>query len=240
MRFTQALLIAALSLTFGCSTSSDVELEHFKLDSVELERGLTGRFAMMLPAGPCVVLRRPPVANNLVDIAEILAGDPEDPEDDGEVHREATDSYWRRMTPSHETSLSTFNCCTYAVGDVVRLSVNDWLEPKADSNTFFKVPIEIVLDSYFRMVTTRPSPIDWNTLQRDKTLLDGDVVCFVNQQGQPNFIHVGRILKQDARNWMVSKLGNGPVVRATLQSTANAYLGEFTDVRIYRKNGVVQ
>ena len=236
------LLLALVAASIGCSNWSEAErasspeLERFKLESIYLDCGLAGRYAIFLPAGECVVYRHPPSAAELPDLTPVFVGDPSDDTDNGELYTEDPTSYWGQKMQWDDESQSTFNCCTYAVADVVGLSVNDWVEPRANSSTGFQIPIEVILNSYYELVSVETIPVNWSGLQQDKALHEGDVVCYVDNRASTVFAHVGRISKKNNANWMVSKLGLGPVVRATMQVTASGYSDQFSEVRIYRKN----
>ena len=78
--------------------------------------------------------------------------------------------------------------------------------------------------------------VDWNHLETDGTLRDEDVVAFsIAQNGKTEFVHFGKIIQQDGRNRLISKLGLGPIVIGSLENTAAEYEGQFSELQIYRK-----
>jgi hypothetical protein len=104
-------------------------------------------------------------------------------------------------------------------------------------STDYTVPMQVLLDSYFQPIRRVPvADVDWDALESDSSFTDGDVFCFVYSRGtHQEFTHVGKILPKQGKNWLVSKLGRGPVVRTTLQSMADFFEGEFEEIQVYRR-----
>ncbi|HSG72873.1 MAG TPA: hypothetical protein VLA12_20840 [Planctomycetaceae bacterium] len=218
------------------------------ITSLRMDRGLTARSVIDCPTGECIVLHYPvkfvsqpgEIEQFFQDLRNLISASPEGGEDDGEVLHDDWD-HW-----SHDQRLgggqATFNCCTYAVADVAGLTKSDWISPNPIDATDFTIPMKVLLDSFYRSVHIESlNQIDWNTLERDPRIKDGDVFCYVRLgvQGESigqiqEFTHVGKILRRDDRHWLVSKLGMGPVVRSGLGATGKLFHGEFDQIRVYR------
>ena len=195
-------------------------------------RGLVGRSVLECPAGECIILhypRRLPTEEEVSTYTNTLsvrqgdlaagAGSPWNTED------------------SFGGVGGTFNCCTFAVGELLGLSTADWLAPNATGDTNYTVPMRIVLESYFEPIRSYKGPdIDWESIEGDKELRDDDVLCFVNMADSgEEYAHVGRIRKRSVVNLLISKLGIGPNVESPMRATAMDFRGQFRDVRIYRR-----
>jgi hypothetical protein len=162
----------------------------------------------------------------------VAEGDPATEEDDGAF-------FFDEKSPwvSIYYTQCTFNCCSFVVGDVVGLTVRDWIAPAPSGDTDGTVPMRVLLDSYFREVRVYKEPIaDWRSIHQDATLQQDDVLCYVKTSGPtPEVIHAGRIWRINGVNWLVSKMGTGPIVRATIQSTGALFPGAFDEIQVYRR-----
>lgn len=66
--------------------------------------------------------------------------------------------------------------------------------------------------------------IDWGALEASDQLHSGDIVEFSIGSGpHATILHMGRILKTDAGNVLLSKFGRGPIVQSTLEAAGNLY-----------------
>lgn len=130
---------------------------------------------------------------------------------------------------------TTFNCATFALGDIVGLGPNDWIEPLARSDTLYTVPAQVILDSYCQLIAEySTASADWQQLARDDGLLDGDILCFAFETaGTQSYVHMGKIRKVLGRNLLVSKLGVGPIAEMSLQLCAENY--SYDSVKIFRR-----
>ena len=230
-RNVRAIVFVALVLILaGCGNRPPNELVRRKLDPVRTHRGLVGRSALECPAGDCILLHYP---RRLASQAQQAMYDQLETTRTGELF---VDDESRWTTHDGGVPLDTFNCCTFAVGDWLGLSTADWVAPNRTSDTEGTVPMQVVLDSYFKLVREYDhSDLDWQLIEQDAGLENDDVFCFVStRQGVVEFTHVGRISKVGAQNWLISKLGNGPIVRAPIQATGADFRGQFDGVQVYR------
>jgi hypothetical protein len=144
-------------------------------------------------------------------------------------------SGWR-TDPNRPEEDTTFNCATFAIGDVIGLSRSDFLTPQAVSFTNMQNPAHVLLQEFFYCLATYPlAEIKWHELDRLETLSDNDVVVFATHGSSEEYVHLGRIAKWQGRNRMLSKMGRGPIVRGTIERTAQAYEGRFDEIQIYRR-----
>lgn len=215
------------------------ERQRIRLDSVagDLDVGLVGRSLMLLPAGECVIFSYAPTAVNddYPQLQQFLESGR------GKKHQDPPGTYWgdRQL---HPQTLSTFNCATYAVGEEIGLTERDWLSTDPTGASFYSVPLEVVLNSYYRPVVTVDGP-DADRGEGISQLLSAaqskDVVCFYEAtDATPLIVHVGKIQATDGQLWVISKLGNGPIVRASLKDTIEFYRheGAVHQLKLYRKH----
>jgi hypothetical protein len=235
------LLVVILPSLSGCEENvgivlqPDTTLERRIIDSVGSEQGLTGRSILACPAGDCIVFHYPIKNVSQEDLAVILEGDPDSEKDNVELFYDENNNWTRRA--NYVDIQSTFNCCTFAFGDVAGLTTSDWIAPNPSGETENTVPMQIILDSFFQLVRVYKGPItNWEIIHEDKLQRENDVICYVPTRYEPPaFLHVGKISKKNDRNWLISKLGAGPIVRATIETMANYYHNEFDEIRVYRK-----
>ena len=114
------------------------------------------------------------------------------------------------------------------------LTINDWIKPTADGDTYYTVPMQVILDSYFDRIMIHRRPIrDWEAIATDTRLQANDVVCFVDTGNTlPAFAHAGKVSKKDGRTcWSAS---SGPIIRSTIKAMAVEYSKTFDQIWIYR------
>lgn len=192
--------------------------------------GISGRTMFRFRDGECIVIR-PPVA--FVSEEEQRRYRGTDEETELVRHALPPGSRWR-TNPNHPEEQSSFNCATFAIGEVVGLSRLDFLEPRAVSYTNMQNPAHVLLQEFFSCVGTYPVA-EVNQLDELESINDNDVVVFASHGIETEYIHLGKIAKANGSNWMVSKMGRGPIVRGTIQRTAQTYEGRFDEIRIYRR-----
>ncbi len=238
------LVVAASSL--GCDHRSTGEWslpidvpevigERRRIEPIRTHLGLTGRSVLACPAGYCVILHYPPAPVDIEDLTDVLEGDPASDEDNGELYYDPN-SRWCTAAAMGEAR-NTFNCCTFAVGDVAGLTPEDWIVPIPSGDAFNTLPMDVILNSYYQRVQAIEGPrINWQAIERDDSLQTDDVLCYVRTTDQyVCYTHVGKIWKQDGRNWLISKFGAGPIIRATVEATGQGFSGEFDKIWIYRQ-----
>jgi hypothetical protein len=208
--------------------------ERYPLEPIITHVGLTGRSVLACTAGYCVILHYPPAPVEIEDLTSVLEDDPHSDQDNGEVYDDPRSPWCSpNVVPS---ALNTFNCCTFAVGDVVGLTPRDWIRPIPSGDTYFTAPMEVLLDSFFRRVKIYPAPkSDWSRIENDSDLQEDDVICFVAVGREyTTYTHVGKIFKRLDKNWIISKFGAGPILRTTLRATAAKFSDQFDQVWVYR------
>jgi hypothetical protein len=251
-QFTIGILVAVV-LVPGCG---DVGIAHrpggperYHIAPVPTQSGLAGRSVVECPAGPCIVLHFPPYEMNPQEsremeefVARMLIGDPSTTADDGELFRDEQHR-WCAETDG-EVMQSTFNCCTFAVGDVVGLTADDWIMPLECGQADGTFPMQVVLDSYFELAhqyRVDGRPFDWARIESDAELQQDDVLCFVQTLltggTSTRIVHAGRIWKHKGRNWIASKIGAGPILMTPIETLAREFGGQFDVVRIHRPKG---
>ncbi len=116
------------------------------------------------------------------------------------------------------------------------LTPDDWIAPIANGDTYFTVPMQVILDSYFDRITVYKRPIhDWSVIERDGRLQPQDVICCVDTTTPLiAFVHAGRICKKGDKNWVLSKFGAGPIIKTNIQVVASNYSDMFNEIWVFR------
>ena len=132
------------------------------------------------------------------------------------------------------TDATTFNCVTFAFADTLGLTAFDWIEPFPKDATYFTNPTQVALDSYFEIVLENDlETLNWESLENDLSLKEGDVIRFSKKSGSALVtLHMGRIYRNNQENWMLSKLGVGPIVCSPLRFGADSF--QCVHIAIYR------
>ena len=235
-------------LISGCGSSGTDIPERYSIESMQGDFGLVGRSVIKCPAGDCILVHFPPevaefkslndgmTEGHTVDatVKSILRLDDADSENDGEIM--IPDARWGGAE-ADQVSFDTFNCCAFAVGDLLDLREGDWLNPAPRNTTNQTRPFQIVLDSYFREVLRASVyEIDWASLESSTAIHEGDLVCFSStMKDLLEVVHVGVVQKRNGKNWLVSKIGLGPIVRGTMSATGKAYLLGWDVLVVYRQ-----
>lgn len=235
-----ATLLAAVSLPFCNAVTLRAKTIHprLRLSSAPHTSGVTGRSLLTLPAGQMVVLHVPPNEEHSEPNAPVLVGDPADTDDDGEIVEFSQVQSYR--TPEERTvHLTAYNCAAFAFADLPGFRLDDWIEPVASEATFYLVPAEIVLNSYFDQTGEIAIPIGDIEPPADLKTADcriGDVIAFVAQVGeQTEYVHFGKVEIRDGIMLVVSKVGKGPIIRARLRNYLAEYQGQVNSLRFYRR-----
>jgi hypothetical protein len=240
-----AVLILLATVSTGCGPATDLagppssgaeQVERYWLESVRTAKGITGRSVLPCRAGDCILLHYPTLGpEELKSLSDYHETSAVSAVHGGELYLDPDDPWC--AAAAKEFVRDSFNCCTYAVGDVAGLTPGDWLEPAPIGETCYTVPMQVILDSYFCCLRVYPGPaFDWQAIEADPELQVGDVLCYVQTtKTGVQYVHAGRICRQDGRNLLVSKMGVGPLVRATIQATGQEFLNTFSEVRVYRK-----
>lgn len=235
-----ALLLVAVTLPFWISRTSRAKTIHprIRLSSAPHTSGVTGRSMLTLPAGQMVVLHVPPNEEEPVTNAPVLIGDPSDSEDDGEIVEFSQVQNFR--TPDErDVHLSAYNCAAFAFADLPGFRLDDWIEPSASEATFYQVPAEIVLNSYFDItakIAISPGDLEPPADLQQADCRSGDVIAFIADVGeQSEYVHFGKLEFRDGIMLVVSKVGKGPIVRARLRNYLAEYQGQFNTLRFYRR-----
>ena len=242
-------LLAAGALLAGCSTPGSSSGTRSVLPrpperpiaaafSTRLDRSIP-RTVLDCPAGECILVHFPPrTYESSAKMDDVLEADPASDRDDGTVYRDPA-GFWTSPDPGR---LSQFNCCAFAVGDLVELTPTDWLCGDANELTDGTIPMEVMLESYFSVIADFEPPYSSVAIRAfagDTRVRDGDVVCFIGSRG-PDYCHAGRVRKRRGDNWVLGKFGEDPILWTPIQSIAQAYEGLFDQVRVYRFKPVGQ
>lgn len=204
------------------------------IEPVRTATGIMGRSILVCPSGDCVIFHFPPVWTDTTDLDSFIESVPEDLAKEIEVYDDPSNP-WCRAGMTEVTS-NMFNCCTFAVGDVVGLSPRDWINPGPNGDTYYTAPMQVILDSYFARVKMYAIPtVDWRRLEQDVAIHPGDVVCFMKTRDRgPQLVHAGKIRRSQGKNELVSKLGVGPIVRSSLRAVAAEFADDTNEIWIYR------
>ncbi|MCR9292566.1 MAG: hypothetical protein NXI32_07595 [bacterium] len=184
------------------------------LPKIRTERGITGRSALELAKGLCVILHFPPDDVPEADFTGIRS--PASEEVDAEKEQ-------MRLLPFGQAT--TFNCVTFALADELQLGPTDWLEPYARESTFYTDPAQIALDSHFELVAEYSvGDLDWEQLMLSSELQHGDVVCYRQTVGEQRaIVHMGRLKRAGGQLTALSKFGLGPIAETSLAYCADVF-----------------
>ncbi|QDT11978.1 hypothetical protein [Planctomycetes bacterium K23_9] len=225
-----AVVVLAMNSAIAGRNGKYPEMEF--LAPIPTPIGISGRKLFRLRNGECIVIR-PPIEFVSTEEQQRYSGTDEETELVPQVL--PLDSPWR-TDPSRPEDQTTFNCATFAIGDVIGLSRADFLEPRAVGFTNGQNPAHILLQEFYDRLATYPvADVDWSELDKLESLIDDDVVVFANHGSDEAYIHLGKISKSNGRNRMISKMGRGPIVRGTIERTVQVYEGRFDEIQIYRR-----
>jgi len=131
------------------------------------------------------------------------------------------------------SSITTFNCGTYAIGSVIGLTKSDWLSTTPLVKGDPVSPAETVLQCYFTELgsidVAKPGPVETAGLD----IKDGDIVAFHSDHESGSMVHIGKCSLTRGGLMVRSKLGDGPLVQGSIEATVNAY-PETVLIRVYR------
>lgn len=202
--------------------------------------GITGRDAITMPAGTCIVFQIPPSTHYSVchDMYNLGAWLPQQfgivQDVKSEVYREPKGSYWWSALHNVEQCIPTFNCAAYALGEAAGLTVADYLACEPSDATLGVHPVQIILDSYFDLQASWTSEqFAANDLTSDGRVRSGDIICFVDRPEK--YIHLAVVSMNDGEKHLVGKLGAGPVLRTTVPTLISVYQDKYDQVRCYRR-----
>lgn len=193
------------------------------LPSIRTDAGMTGRSALTLATGLCVLQHFPPFPDQSPELGELDRPSPHD--------IDAGKSAMRLLPYGHVT---TFNCATFALADELDLKPTDWVEPFARAATFYTDPAQIALDSrYDQIVEFHYREQDQDAMVGDGRVQSGDVICYRRTLDERKVIvHMGRLVRAE-EGWLVySKLGIGPIVVTSVEFGAEHFEGPL--ISIYR------
>ncbi|MFK7738547.1 MAG: hypothetical protein AB8B50_21155 [Pirellulaceae bacterium] len=242
------LIFASLGATLGCHNEGGSAHEHVsspsfvreQLEAIHSGHGLTGRTYFSSNYGKIVLLHHPLQDVEAPDLDQLLGRNTPALADDGMIVKDSTDLW----VEAAEDCATSFNCCTYAVGEDLGLSPFDWVQPIATASTLMINPMQTILDSYYKIViehrlhSSKISEV-CNSIADTDDLIDDDVVCFTREaESSVRFLHAGRVKKKGSRNWLISKMGAGPIVLTTIELAAEHYGLDTSDsLQVYRFSG---
>lgn len=131
----------------------------------------------------------------------------------------------------------SFNCHSFSVGNTAGLTPADWLEGVSAPATEGTNPMQVFLDSYFRLIKTYdPAKQKPGDIEADTDVTEGDLLVFTAKDGEKLFhVHSGKLAKREGKWVMTAKLGEDfPVVAGSIEAVSSPYAGKFNEVRLYR------
>lgn len=223
-------IMIAATISVGARFRKPAQAED--LAPIPTPLGICGRRLYRFEHGDCIVLRQP--VKLFIDEDRLRYSGTDE---DNELVRQQMPISDRWYTdPNQPEEQTTFNCATFAIGDVIELDRHDFLTPESVSFTNYQNPVDVLLrEFYYEVESYSLESVDWKQLERLDSLEENDVVVFGYRNRNDSFAHLGKIQKLNGRNRMISKMGQGPIVRGTLQATADVFSGSFEEIRIYRR-----
>lgn len=138
---------------------------------------------------------------------------------------EASDPSWSwNQVPS-----SSFNCHTLSIGSYFGLGPGDWLEGTTSVFTLMDNPTQRLLDAFFDRVLVSENV----RLRLSKSAQENDVVVFEDSSTN-ELCHSGRVKWVNDRPYILSKLGEHPIIISTLAVLQNEYFGQYDRICLYR------
>ncbi|HBE71119.1 MAG TPA: hypothetical protein DDW52_23475 [Planctomycetaceae bacterium] len=194
-----------------------------RLTAVRFEGGLVGRSVLQLEAGPCVILHFSDDAPDGFHVPDMC-----------ELSIETRSKLQQEFPLIQHSDHTTFNCVTFALAGTLPLGPNDWIDCFARDSTCYVDSARIAVESTcFHVEEQRGPEINWEALATSERLRNGDIVEYSVSSGPyTTILHMGRILKTDAGNELLSKFGRGPIVQSTLEAAGELY--HATSVVIHR------
>ena len=233
----------------GCSDRADSgQLARRRISSFRGANGLIGRSVIALPAGDCILFHYTPVvrpgeaelatqtdAALNAGVKSMLCLDDDVTENDGQIIT-PPDRWGGELTSKF--TIGTFNCFSYVAGDLLDLHEGDWIEAEVEPRTNHTSPFGVVLSSFFSEIQRFDlKQIDWDELATSDDIQQDDLLVFANDYGDRlDYFHVGKAVQQDGRIMIEAKVGNGPIVRATLIAGSKLYLDKVDTLVIFRRS----
>lgn len=124
----------------------------------------------------------------------------------------------------------SLNCHTVAIGSFLEIAGTQWLEGSHGQATLMANPAQDLLDQFFIQMQSNS-----NLEELDQPLQDDDVIVFRNSSTK-ELVHSGRIRIHNEKYLLLSKFGEHPVAVVSLKDAAQAYLGQYDTVVVYRWN----
>jgi hypothetical protein len=119
-----------------------------------------------------------------------------------------------------------FNCLTYALGDRVGLTPDDWIEGIREVITDWTNPMETLLALYFKQIKVMDVSLrEMLALTDSQFLQDDDIYSMegrLKTYGRVVY-HAGRICKLSGENYLVSKIGEARLVITPLHVPLSVY-----------------
>ena len=138
---------------------------------------------------------------------------------------EADDPSWSwNQVPAH-----CFNCHTLSIGSYLGLGPGDWLEGAKGVFTLMENPTQLLLNRYFDRILMS----DDVRLRLSSSAQEDDVVVF-EDSATNELCHSGRVKWIDDRPYVLSKLGEHPIIISTLAVLQNEYFGQYDRICLYR------
>ncbi|MBI1311835.1 hypothetical protein GC176_11130 [bacterium] len=198
---------------------------------IDPDGGIVTRTILLCPRGECLIEHYDDPATQIVDFRQLQNGD------FAELVYEPGNPWCTGQNEGR--CLSTFNCCSFAVGELVGLTPRDWLGTTPTSDGY-PTPMAVILDSYFSLIAEIPveEVLRDGVYESDERFLDKDVVCFeILCSGKDTLrrhvIHAGQVRKDHGINRLLSKFGQGPILLSDLRFPNRMFQGASL-IRIYR------
>lgn len=161
---------------------------------------------------------------NPQELRKVLLSNPAKP---GEIVIDSSNPW------AQNSAQSFFNCHAFALGETVGLTPNDQINGAPVRTLGFPNPVGELLPVFFTLkLAFEGHQMNLANIESDSRLSTGDRIFFVAKTKEGvEHVHSGRIVKRGQENWVMSKLGEDPLVITPLETLSKLY--DFSQIQIW-------
>ncbi|MBX7144523.1 MAG: hypothetical protein K1X79_08750 [Oligoflexia bacterium] len=118
-----------------------------------------------------------------------------------------------------------FNCHAFALGETLGLTPNDSVNGARVNSLGYENPVGLLLPKFFDLKCSfEGETLNAPAFTHHASLSSGDRIFLVNSDGPSiEHLHSGRLVKRNGENWVVSKLGEDPLVVTPIDTLLLVY-----------------
>lgn len=130
---------------------------------------------------------------------------------------------------------ASFNCHAFTFGEALGFTPNDQVNGADVKTLGYRNPVDQLLQAFYRKrCEYQVGAAGLVQFETDSDFNGGELVFLVQGSGaQTEYMHSGRVVKHDGENWVMSKLGEDPLVMTPMAVLTNLYAGSFSRVEVW-------